>query len=515
MVVEATRGLLARMIEDSALLTQVRGLDARTLGRVVRHIGLEDAGEIVALATTDQLRDMFDDDLWVAPEPGTEEKFDGPRFALWLEILLESGEQFVADKLTELPEELVTLGFQKQVFVVDIDALAMEMSGRTCVVDLVEKALESCLYEEIDRFRVIARRHEHWDAIITTLLALDRYHHAFLQRLLERCCDASTGYIEDNGGLYDVLTSEEVIEADAAADREDRRATAGFVSASDAAAFFGLPRVHTLEEVVAKQERDPIASAYFRSIAPQEHRVAATPQVRDLDQERLVALLEDAGVVEPTGLSLPARRSSGKSKHVPSFQRALEALREDEPEVYAKRTSELAFLANVLVVGSSFAGRSFRPVEAAEAAISTCNIGMDLLVASSNARASDAAREHSADHLFRVGWHVLFHEVSMCAAQALVRKLAAMGASAKLISAVHAAIDDQKPWQARPKVLLKSTPLEPAEREVFSHLLDRFPTLPPKEPAQSTQSSKGTSKPPQFFARLADIDVANLLLQGG
>ena len=47
------------------------------LGRVIDHVGLEDAGELVALATTDQLRRIFDDDLWHAPAPGKDETFDG------------------------------------------------------------------------------------------------------------------------------------------------------------------------------------------------------------------------------------------------------------------------------------------------------------------------------------------------------------------------------------------------------------------------------------------------------
>jgi len=517
------------MIEDSALMAQVRGLDARTLGRVVRHVGLEDAGEIVALATTDQLRDMFDEDLWVSPEAGQEEKFDAGRFALWLEIMLESGERYVANKLMELPVELVTLGLQRQVFVLDIDELAMEMSERSRGVDLVEKALESCQYEEIDQYRVIGRRLEHWDAIIAVLLELDRNHSSYLRRVLELCCAASTEYIEDNGGLYEVLSAEDVIEGDAATEREERRASAGYVMPTDAAAFLALPRVNTLDEVVASRKRDPVTAAYFRSIAPIAKRPAPMPNLGDMDQMRFAALLEETGVTEPLKPSLPPDKASGQdaggpsasgphpsgpSSHatgVPMFQRILETLRDEEPLLYAKRTEELAYLANVLVVGSTFAGRAFRPVEAAEAAICTCNIGLDLLLEVSQGLVSVVGREASADHLFRIGWHVLFHEVSMTAVKSLERRLRLREAPAKILTVVRTALAEQKPWLARPKLRVRGDWLSPAERDIFESLLDRFPTLPPiKSGDVSAQPPVDGTSP--FFARLADIDVAHTML---
>ena len=526
---EATSGLLARIIEDSRFLTLVRELDARTLGRVVQHVGLEDAGDIVALASAEQLRDMFDEDLWVVPEPGQEEKFDAQRFALWLEIMLESGEQFVVDKLLELPEDLVTLGLQRQVFVLDTDELAMVLSERPRGVDMVEKALELCQYEEIDQFRVIARQHEHWDAVLTVLLALDQNHHSYLRKLLERCCYATTEYIDDNGGLYEVLTSEEMLEADAAAERDDRRAAEGFVSSADAAAFLALPRVNTLKEVLASSKRDPITAAYFRSISTQQCRQHPPPETGNTDMERLTTLLEDAGIVERPTHALPAGGPAGgpgggpgggpdsasagvpssKVKRPPAFQRAIAALLESEPSLYARRTEELGYLTNVLVTGSSFAGRAFRPVEAAEAAICTCNLGLELLRSESAVRASSVVREHSADHLFRIGWCVLCHDVGMRAAEELRRRLADRDAPDRLVSLVRSAIADQKPWLIRPKLRPKGTLWNPTELEVFQHLLDRCPKLPPKK------SVRGVASSVCFFATRADIASAHRLLEGG
>src|SRR5512138_385818 len=123
-----SRELLLRMFEEPNLVAAVQALPAPALGKLIEHIGLADAGEIVALATTDQIRRIFDDDLWRSERPGQDETFAADRFASWLEIMLEAGEGFAAEKLAELPEDLVTLALSKQVLVVDLDELAATLA---------------------------------------------------------------------------------------------------------------------------------------------------------------------------------------------------------------------------------------------------------------------------------------------------------------------------------------------------------------------------------------------------
>ena len=69
------------------------------LHRVIQRCGLEDCGELVALATPDQLAAVFDLDLWRAGRPGLDEQFDADRFGLWLEVLMESGASVAAQTL--------------------------------------------------------------------------------------------------------------------------------------------------------------------------------------------------------------------------------------------------------------------------------------------------------------------------------------------------------------------------------------------------------------------------------
>ncbi|MDT8285056.1 MAG: hypothetical protein RQ767_05980, partial [Thermovirgaceae bacterium] len=87
---------------------------------------------------------------------------------------------------------------------------------------------------------LIARRHDGWDALITALVALDERHNDVLNRVLFRCWRAAHEQLDDAGGLYALLTAEDVLEVDAAAEREDRRAALGYVSPASARAFLGL-----------------------------------------------------------------------------------------------------------------------------------------------------------------------------------------------------------------------------------------------------------------------------------
>ena len=83
--------LLMRILEEPALVSAIRSLPARVLGQLIGHLGLEDSGELIALASTDQLVQIMDNDLWQSERPGEDEAFDAERFSLWLEVMLEAG----------------------------------------------------------------------------------------------------------------------------------------------------------------------------------------------------------------------------------------------------------------------------------------------------------------------------------------------------------------------------------------------------------------------------------------
>jgi hypothetical protein len=398
------RRLLARLLDDPSLVATVRSLPPRALGKIIDQIGLEDSGEIIALATTEQLRQLFDDDLWKSDRPGKDETFDADRFALWLEVMLEAGEDFVAEKLVELPEDLVTLAIHRHVLVLDLDREVEEHDADDPEeVARIDKAFASCLHEEIDRFQLISRNHEGWDAILSVLLALDKNDHAFLERVLERCCHISSEYIEDNGGLFEVLTSDEALESDVAAEREERRAGEGFVSPSQAASFLALCRTVHPDDVM-RSPRDPVTRAYFRELAPARALEAGATERPQVHAAR-DALLLDAGHGE-------AEKGDAISPRGSLLETALAALHERDPAAHARAMEELAYLTNVLVAGGTLEGRSYRVFEAVVAVAEICNAGLEALAKTGKGSRSRGARVEracallgeGADKVFRVGF---------------------------------------------------------------------------------------------------------------
>jgi hypothetical protein len=415
--------LLDHVLEHPRLVAAVRELPPAALGRLVDHIGLEDAAELVALATTTQLEGVFDEDLWRADTAGDDPRFDPARFGLWLEVLLEAGEKVVVDRLCELPLDFVLFAVSRLILVVDMDELGQELEGDEETLELTEKALDSTAAEEWEEFRMISRNPRTWDAVLAALLALDRDHHELLRRILERVAAASSEYIADNGGLYAVLTSDEMLESDARAERDDRRAARGYVAPSDARSFLALAR-QGLDE---GSERDPVTRAYFRELERKPAPAAPAPKRRPrgkaapADVARLTRLLDDA-VAASESAGPAGERGLAVAEHGSLLGVALVRLGEEAPLVHAERIEELAYLTNVLVAGDSTKnGGTFRPVEALERAIALCNVGLDheLDQSAAKPRSKDARETASEradrarklletthlDRLFRLGLH--------------------------------------------------------------------------------------------------------------
>jgi hypothetical protein len=407
-----TGSLLYRILESPEQVSALQHLPPPALARLIHHVGLEDAGELVALATTRQLARIFDEDLWRSARPGQEERFDAERFGLWLEVLLEMGADRAAARLAEMDEDFVTFALSGQVLVLDLDALTLHRlrpgEGREDEEALVDKALESSLSHELDRFLLIARQPESWDAVLSVLVALDESHHELLTRLLERCCHIASEFIEDNGGLYAVLTTAEQLEEDVAQARQERREREGFVAPADAAAFLGLARSGL---VVGE---DPITRGYAQAQreAPRtsSHGIDAARTGQPAPAIPLLHLLQEAQVLTapPSGALLGDGGDTGTHAMAPALREALAWLQDEAPEAFSRCMRELGYLANVLVSGCSHAGRPLRALEAAQVAIATCNLGLE-----EHPDRSHAGRLLAREGLvpsFGRGWQVLHVE---------------------------------------------------------------------------------------------------------
>src|SRR5262245_13741148 len=327
------RPLLARILETPELARIVQSLEPRVLHRLVRHCGLEDSGAIVALASTEQLERVFDHDLWRNERTGEEERLDADRFALWLEVLAEAGPDVAARRLVEMDFDFVTAALSGHLFVLDgqsmaevdaIDEMDLEEGERAALADAAMAALETNASYELGGYTVVARIPAPWDALLGVLVSLDAGHPAFFGRLMARCARYSSEYIVDNGGLYEVLTSEEQVLADAAADRERRREQEGFVAPPQAVAFLKLCR-DPRPEGIAPAGYDPTTAAYFRNLGRRDDGAegsdAAAAQGEhvtrgaegDPDVARFLTTLQETGVLVPPAPPLLAEGPAARS----------------------------------------------------------------------------------------------------------------------------------------------------------------------------------------------------------
>jgi hypothetical protein len=203
-----TASLLARLLDDPELPARIQALSHAHFGALVREVGVADAGEIIALATTDQLVAAFDEDLFVNRRPGQRERFDRRRFVTWLEVLLEAGDDAIARRVAELDEGFVAHALSTIVLVFDHEAL------RERIVDedegeAADRALEHALCEEIDGYLLVARDEDGWDAVLALVLALDRRDRGLLVRILDRTAAASVDLVDDLAALTEVLSAAE------------------------------------------------------------------------------------------------------------------------------------------------------------------------------------------------------------------------------------------------------------------------------------------------------------------
>jgi hypothetical protein len=327
--------VLSRILDEPALVAEVRALPPAALTKLIDHVGLEDAGEIVALATTEQIASVFDEDLWTR-----DDTFDAERFVVWLEVLIEAGPAVAARRLAELDADTITYAFHHLVHVVITEELTVHPE-----LEDIEKLLESALTQEIGEYLVIARRHEGWDAIVQALVTLDEIDHDACTRLLDRLTAMTDRDANDDGSLSEVLSEAESLADDVVGDRNDRRAKEGFLAASDARAFLRLAREHAPKA----GERDAVTKAYFREL----DRTPRPPVKRS----RLMTML---------GTEKPKPRL-GRS-------RLMEAMQSLAPARQAELMEELAYLVNVLLAGDE---QHWRPTDAAEIVVSVVESALD------------------------------------------------------------------------------------------------------------------------------------------
>jgi uncharacterized protein DUF6178 len=159
------RGLLDRILNTPSLEHVVPRLRPDLLHRLIQTCGLEDCGEIVALATPEQLARIFDLDLWRAAKAGLDEQFDADRFGVWLEVLVESGAAAAAQKLAGMDVDLVIAGFAQHALVYDIAAVTPYETTDGELITFYADAIsvfDNGLTFDVGGYLLLAKRADSW-----------------------------------------------------------------------------------------------------------------------------------------------------------------------------------------------------------------------------------------------------------------------------------------------------------------------------------------------------------------
>jgi hypothetical protein len=411
--------ILARIADNPDLARAVPRLAPEILHAVIAHRGLRDCGDLLALATPEQLTAIFDLDLWRTTRDGDEE-FDAARFGEWLEVLADIDPAVAADRLATLDPALVVAGLSQHVAV--FDPATFEPTAEPNSADPVRHAgRERGLHVEIGGYLIVSRRSAAWEAVVDVLLALDEQHPQAFHRVMHGCRRLSNSGREIDG-LDDLLDEGDQVPFDLSLGRETRRERAGFLSPPQARAF-----LHAARHITIAGEPppiDPVFAAYQRMANQSREPDSDIPEGADAalgnppgDEAAAVVvdMLRDAGVLAagPRGLLAAAPDSSAGDNT--TLDACLQGCRDEAASI--ARGSELAFLANALMAGSSVQGRPLTRREAAAAAAATCNLGLECWPRQWPSPASDLVAA------FQIGWTVLHDRVSMLVGRRLVETL--------------------------------------------------------------------------------------------
>lgn len=413
------RQLLATLTSSPALPAFIESLPSPVLHKLIAHVGLRDAGDLIALTTTEQLRGLFEVELWDSLRPGDAEELRPEKFVDWLEVMLEVGPTFTAERLIELGDTFAVVNLTSLIRVIDREVAVEHQDEPPCFCIVCELAGRDVPFETFDEYLVTPAHDDEWDVVRAVLSALEDEDRDFLNRVLARCSPkpSALGYVDTADPLLEDETHE----------RRERRERGGYITPQLAAAFLRNARTASSDVLERATVYDDVTHRYFEQLAAAaaaaeaERKRAVAVAASDDDSPRaspsqmraLEAALVDAEIVADRQPLLLAGPEAERRVSL-ELQDHLDRLRFTRPDAFAARLAELAYLANVLMVGSTFDGRRFEEAQAAQVALACANLGLDRLLGRDldkmdRADAADALLDCAPGvvRLFQIGWRLV------------------------------------------------------------------------------------------------------------
>jgi hypothetical protein len=429
---------LAQLLDSPDLALVVPQLAPETLHRIIQQFGLGACGDLVVATTPQQLASILDLDLWTPVQPGRDEHFDVDRFGEWLDVLVGVGDAVAAETIAAMDPHLVVAGLSQ--FVRIFDPATFLPTAQSDDEPHQAAVTPSAVFEcEIGGHLVQAKRPDAWDAIVAVLGALETGHQDCFQKVMHDCRRLSDSGREIDG-LDNLLDEPAQWMYDVAADRDDRRSQQGYSTPAEARAFL---------EAARRRARTTTGQAS----------------------------------VDPSSGPLPSGVIQRARSRLSPIQDLMEYVRDHDQPAYFARSSELAFLANTLAAGCSVQTRSFTPHEASEAAIATCNLGLEGW--SGVALPRTFLSDHDLIAAFEAGWTSLHEDVGLFVAtrlMAVLRDLKAVDAGIQRdLQALRRELARQcrarTPWRAR-EALDAIAMLDMPAWVSLAGLLDECPVMP-------------------------------------
>jgi hypothetical protein len=397
--IDETRSRLLQTLQDNpALPLLLRSLQPTALARLVDRIGLNDAGEVMALAPTHKLLQALDEALWKSPEPGVAERFDASELIDWLEAWNEIGAAFVAERLAAMSDEYRALCLSHLVSV-RIDHTLAFLAIPDDEVDRERDTLQplgSCF--SYGPYMVVPTIEDEADIVRTSLDAL------WTER--PECLLHTLGMLD---GAESMLAAQEVrrrLHIDVARERERQRENLGYVTATGASAFLVFVATARIEELVALSAYDEETRRHLAAFGSSPVAEAAdddrtgpaadTATAENLQQLRITLEREE---LMPQSMLLLTDQRSRKYR---ALIQALSELAEIDQPAFERCARELAYLANVVRAGVSVKREQMSDSDARDAACAACDRGLELV----RERGLDAriAQEPGLVRLFALGW---------------------------------------------------------------------------------------------------------------
>lgn len=447
-----------------------------TLHQLVRHRGLDACGDMVRAATAAELTLALDLDLWRPGHSGGDVRLDADRFGEWLDMLAGIGDDIAARTVAALDTNLVVAGLSRYVRVFDPGIFEptahsddegavrhesmREGDGASDGALPLDAWAADTLECEVGGYIVRARRSDTWDAIVGMLVALDTDHGPAFHAVMQGCRRLSNSAPETDG-LDDLLGTAAQHLHEVAVEREQRQTAQGYVTPGDARVF-----LHTAR------------------------RAPHGPRHEGIKTEPVSGLLH-ASAADPRAGRLWRLRS------------LLASMRDVSEEAFLQRSHELAFLANVLLAGCS---RPFTPQEAADAAASTCNLGLECWPGP-----APALIDRRLVTAFEAGWSLMHQQVSVFVAHQLAAAITSVHGVdpavrvrlAALRRSLVAHADAGTPWLAGGAADVLAE-LDVTVWVSVLALLDECPVVPAAMTAILERQTSGVSQTSLDFIATAD-----------